>query len=1174
MPIFTHITSIHFLIENLPKKVQQVSMRSITLFIFFLYSFPFLWGQAPVLIGDPLPCGCSGLFQDTGGATNDYQSNESITSILCPDFCTTAVTGTHTQLVFSDIDLKEGDALNFYNGNDLNAPLLLQATDRLNGFPFIVQATATNSSGCLTVQFESNGTGQGEGWNAAMNCIPACQLIQSELTNTTPIADAPENGYINVCIGDEISFNGRGIYPEDGEVYNHSDATSTFLWDFGDGATAEGKEVDHAYQKSGGYKVELTITDQFGCQSSNFITQRVRVSTKPKFEILDNFPTEVCVGDTITLKGGIMSDSSNISVSPTIGFFQSNGIRSDSLPLPDGNGRSYETSISFKDFRPGQLLTNLDDLQSICLNIEHSWLHDMEISITCPNGKSVILQDQQPINDKVYLGIPIDGDGIDAIVGEGKNYCWLPDEQLTLTDVARLDNNSNIGEPFLLPEGNYKSNGPLSNLVGCPLNGEWTIKVTDLWEQDNGWIFSWGIEFDPSLFPNLDSFEADIVSIKWLDDQTIVEKIPENNPHTVLAVPDAPTSPEEPKTYQFIVEDSYGCPSDTSIQFNVLPPDHKDCLKCEDALFYQSSILNVSGFSGQSISDDLKEFTSICIDLETEKAEDLTIQLRGPNGQSITLVRSNDITGQGVQNFCFNPKAAVSVDQATAPYDGVYLPQSDWQNLVGEAINGEWVLIASSLSGIDVNQVVKSWSLSFSQASNSTYRWIAPRTNLDASSGPNPSLNANANTESFYVLEKETAEGCVTKDTLHINLLSTNISMSVIHSSLNNGEVFFYWEPVPDAVGYQVSRDGVTWQSTDDDFFHRERGFTNGEEATVLFRAIYEGQVCATNPTNIFFRYIFCDLEANLLAPVPEVACFGRNDRSATINVTGGDAPYTYQLNNLLIQNNPTFNNLGAGNYEVLISDTDNVCADTIQFTIGTFDSLGVAFDSIAPTCFGLQDGQINAIPFGGAGDYTYRWSRNQEVTSAITNVEEGIYTVTINDANGCEVVADQIIEAPIPLELTPTSSPVSCNGGNDGIASVKVKGGTPFRNEPFYRYIWDDNQTSAEATAKGMGTYSVTVSDQNNCTEEITTEVKEPPSLSVRLEIDSITCIGAEDGRLIASATGGTPFENSEQYEFRWDNDQFGRHNFLLKEDTYTLTVTDAQGCNLLVMEPPMVEL
>ncbi len=1180
-------------------------MRSITLLIFFLSNFTLIWSQAPVLIGDPLPCGCSGLFQDSGGAANDYQARETISSVLCPDFCTTPISGTHTQLIFSDIDLREGDVLNFYNGNDSNSPLLLQATDRLNGYPFIVQATATNPSGCLTVIFESNGAGQGEGWNAAMNCIPACQLIQADLINTIPIADAPENGYINVCIGDELTFNGKGLYPEAGEVYDHSDATSSFLWAFGDGATAEGKDVTHTYQKSGGYKVELTITDQFGCQNSNFITQRVRVSTKPTFEILDNFPSEVCVGDTITLKGGVMSDSSNISVSPTLGFFQSNGIRSDSLPLPDGNGRSYETSISFKDFRPGQLLTNLEDLQSICLNIEHSWLHDMEISITCPNGRSVILQDQQPINDKVYLGIPVDGDGIDAVIGEGKNYCWLPGEQFTLTDVARLDNNSNIGEPFLLPEGNYKSNMPLSTLVGCPLNGEWTIKVTDLWEQDNGWIFSWGIEFDHSLFPNLDSFEADIVSIKWLDDQTIVQKIPSDNPHTVLAVPDVPTLPNERKIYQFSVEDSYGCPSDTSIQIKVLPINHKDCLKCEEELFHQSAItacegdvlqlgayitpealdaksfeknsntvfyrekgfidtLNISGFNGQSISDDLSELTNICIELETDKAEDLTIQLRGPKGQSISLVRTNGTTGQGAQSICFSPKAIIPIDKATIPYDGVYLPQNDWQSLVGESINGEWVLIASSLSGVTVNNIIERWSLSFDQASNSTYSWIAPRTNLNASSGANPTLNANGNTEPFYVLEKETTEGCLTRDTLHVRLLATDIDMTVTHSSLDNGEVFFYWQRVPDAIGYEVSRDGIGWQPTDDEFFHREGGFTNGEEATVLFRAVYDGQTCTTDPTNIFFRHIFCDLEASLLAAVPEVACYGNTDRSATINVIGGDAPYTYRLNELPTQNNPTFNNLGTGIYEVLISDKDNICADTVQFTIGTMDSLGVVFDSIAPSCFDLQDGQIIANAFGGVGGYTYEWSRNQESTSAITNVVSGTYRITVTDANGCEVIDEQSIEAPSQLILTPTSSPISCNGGDDGIASVKVKGGTPFDNEPFYRYSWDDNQTGAEASAKRIGTYSVTVTDQNNCTEEISTEVKEPTVLSIQLEIDSISCVGEEDGRIIASASGGIPNEQSEGYNFKWDNGQFGRHNILLKEDTYTVTVTDAKGCTL----------
>ena len=193
-----------------------------------------------------------------------------------------------------------------------------------------------------------------------------------------------DRGWIDICIGERVFFDGKGIFPQNGLVYEHSAATSTFDWDFGDGMTAKGPSVSHTYTQSGGYKVELTITDQFGCKSSNFITQRVRVSTKPIFSIQDNFPKEVCVGDTLQLNGNTAGDAAaNITVATTQGAFQIRGTRSDSLALPDGNGRSYETSITFTDYSPGATLTKVEDLMAICLNMEHSWLHDMEISITC-----------------------------------------------------------------------------------------------------------------------------------------------------------------------------------------------------------------------------------------------------------------------------------------------------------------------------------------------------------------------------------------------------------------------------------------------------------------------------------------------------------------------------------------------------------------------------------------------------------------------------------------------------------------------------------------------------------------------------------------------------------------------------------------------------------------------
>ena len=237
-------------------------------------------------------------------------------------------------------------------------------------------------------------------WNATTS--RGCHAVSQQ------IARWPQDtGWIDICPGDRVFFQAHGEYPQDGAVYNHSDLTSSFTWDFGDGGTSYGLDVFHVFEEPGGYVVQVNITDQFGCQNANFISQRIRVAPKPDFEV-GAFPQQVCMGDTIGLNAEVNSSgSSTVSVNAIQSSFQSTSIRSDSLPMPDGNGLSYETSISFFDFSPWQVLTNINDLLGIWLTAEHSWMRDIEISLTCPNGQTAILHDHPgQVGGQVFLGIP------------------------------------------------------------------------------------------------------------------------------------------------------------------------------------------------------------------------------------------------------------------------------------------------------------------------------------------------------------------------------------------------------------------------------------------------------------------------------------------------------------------------------------------------------------------------------------------------------------------------------------------------------------------------------------------------------------------------------------------------------------------------------------------------
>jgi len=282
-----------------------------------------LWGQNYPMNGLPIT-DCDGFFLDSGGNNSGYSPNEDFLSVICPD----QTTGTHIELSFSGVQLGDGDSLCFYDGPQVAADKLLAcADDFLTGAPFIIQATAANSSGCLTVTFKSDATSQSLGWSAVINCIPSCQTIQSALASTSPAAVPLVNGYIDICIGDEVSFEGVGNYLQNNLLYAQSDVISKFKWSFGDGTFGEGKGVSHVYNEPGGYTVELEIIDQFGCENTNFISQRVRVAPRPTFNISDDIPTEICYGDTIRISSGIAPNSAMVTAIPQPENFNPDGFR-------------------------------------------------------------------------------------------------------------------------------------------------------------------------------------------------------------------------------------------------------------------------------------------------------------------------------------------------------------------------------------------------------------------------------------------------------------------------------------------------------------------------------------------------------------------------------------------------------------------------------------------------------------------------------------------------------------------------------------------------------------------------------------------------------------------------------------------------------------------------------
>lgn len=171
-----------------------------------------------------------------------------------------------------------------------------------------------------------------------------------------------------------------------------------------------------------------------------------------------------------------------------------------SLALPDGEeAPPYTSTINFTGFSDGQVLSDPSKLLAVCVNMEHTWLRDLQIEISCPTGRTVVLQMfRGQTGNEVFMGVPDDNDDVDPVPGVGYEYCWSP-TAANLPMLPYVDANAEPFTHFDLPAGDYQPDSPWNELLNCPLNGNWTFRVDDLWASDNGFIFSWGMKFDSSI---------------------------------------------------------------------------------------------------------------------------------------------------------------------------------------------------------------------------------------------------------------------------------------------------------------------------------------------------------------------------------------------------------------------------------------------------------------------------------------------------------------------------------------------------------------------------------------------------------------------------------------------------------------------------------------------------
>ncbi len=295
----------------------------------------------------------------------------------------------------------------------------------------------------------------------------------------------------------------------------------------------------------------------------------------------------------------------------------------------------------------------------------------------------------------------------------------------------------------------------------------------------------------------------------------------------------------------------------------------------------------------------------------------------------------------------------------------------------------------------------------------------------------------------------------------------------------------------------------------------------------------------------------------------------GKPNGSASVLAGGGAGGYTYLWtpSGSTVANNT---GLTAGSYTVTVTDA-NGCTITASATVPNASAETVTISGTTNIlCNGGTNGSFNTTTVGGTPPYTYLWTPSGQTGSNATGLSAGTYTVTVTDANGCISTASATLTQPTLLTVT-TGGIVNvlCNGGTNGSASATAGGGTPA-----YSYSWSNGQTNSNATGLSAGTYTITVTDANGCTATATATITQPPVLTATMGVPTnVSCNAGSDGSAGVTAGGGTP-----GYSYLWTNGQTNSNSTGLTVGSYTVTVTDANGCtataSVTITQPTAIAL
>jgi hypothetical protein len=455
--------------------------------------------------------GCGTTFYDTGGASGNYFNNQTYTVTFCPSGADNAISIDFSAFNTQGTGGACTDCIYIWQGNSATG----NPDDVIGGADNPGTITSSSPDGCITLTFISDGTTTAAGWAAAVTCVARCQ---------TPTAVIGSPDVLNICPSNAdnpgsmpINFSAAGSTV--GPYGSGGFSLSQYVWDFGDNTstTTATNTTSHTFSNFGSYNVKLVVRDNNtgnnpnGCPSTNSANLTVNV-LRPPLITANNTVAQCNTCANLQVVATPQTATTPIPSSDGAAF-----------PLPDGSGNSHFGTINVDgSFPPGATVT-AGCFPTICFDIDHSYSGDLSFTLIAPDGTSVMLRDRMG-GSNMFGACTKQAD--DGAPGCPRTYCVVSSGAATSITAMPTSTAGSTCPDFGGPceratssvyyvAGTYNSQNNFNPFIGSPLNGTWTLRITDHLNLDDGWIHGWSITFPDACYKDVGTVTPDVTSVTW-----------------------------------------------------------------------------------------------------------------------------------------------------------------------------------------------------------------------------------------------------------------------------------------------------------------------------------------------------------------------------------------------------------------------------------------------------------------------------------------------------------------------------------------------------------------------------------------------------------------------------------------------------------------------------------